>query len=140
MSQNANQLGTYKKQSLFGGWTRIEMLMQLYDRAVSSVTSAKEAQEQGDQNAYAKSFVDAQKTILAIHTGLKPDEHDVAFNIARLLHFVLTSLAEKKFDDAILILSQLRSGFGAISEEANALEQSGEIPPMETNDVYHASA
>ena len=140
MTNATKNLGKYKKQNLFGGWTRIEMLLQLYDRAISSISATKTALEADDQQSYAKFFVDSQKTILAIHTGLKPDEHDVAYNIARLLHFVLRCLEEKNFEQAILVMTELRAGFGAIAAEANELEQQGEISPMETNDVYQTMA
>ena len=139
MNPSKQVLGQYKKQSLFGGWTKVEMLLQLYDRAISSIAASQTALESNDQAGYAKFFVDAQKTILAIHSGLKPDEYDVAFNIARLLHFVLKSLEEKKFQESINVLTELRNGFAAIADEANMLEKSGEIPPMETNDVFSAT-
>jgi flagellin-specific chaperone FliS len=136
MSIAAKKLGAYKKQNVFSGWTRIDLLLQLYDRAVEKVTDTKSAMESGDNDGYVQSFVDSQKTILAIHSGLKADEHDVAFNVARLLHFVLQSLAEKKFDDAIKVLSELRDGFNAIHIEANELEASGQIPPMDPVDMF----
>lgn len=140
MSTATKKLGAYKKQDVFGGWTRIDLLLQLYDRAVEKVSDAKAAFEAEDTDAYVQSFVDSQKTILAIHSGLKADEHDVAFNVARLLHFVLQSLAEKKFDDAIKVLSELRDGFNAIETEANELENTGKIPPMKVIDIFQATA
>ncbi len=135
-----NKLAAYKRQEMFGGWTRIDLLLQLYDRAIEKTADAKLALETNNDDAYVQSFVDSQKTILAIHSGLKPDEHDVAFNVARLLHFVLQCLAEKKFDDAIKVLSELRDGFGAIAEEANELELNGEIPPMDDADMFRTTA
>ncbi len=139
MSNAARKLGAYSKQDVFGGWTRIDLLLQLYDRGIERVGNAKAALEAEDGDAYVQSFVDSQKTILAIHSGLKADEHDVAFNVARLLHFVLQSLADKKFDDAIKVLTELRNGFEAIAEEANELETSGKIPPMDTIDVFRTT-
>lgn len=127
-------VGAYNKQTLFGGWTRVEMLLQLYDRAIVSLGGASMALEADDQETYAKLFIDGQKAILAIHSGLKPDEHDVAYNVARLLHFVLTCLAEKNFDDAVKVLSELRDGFAAIADDANELEKTGVIPAMEAHD------
>ena len=139
MSNAASKLGAYKKQDIFGGWTRIDLLIQLYDRAIEKVSETKAAYESGDNDVYVQGFMDSQKTILAIHSGLKADEHDVAFNVARLLHFVLQSLAEKSFSDAIKVLSSLRDGFVAIEAEANELELSGNIPPMDTVDVFRTT-
>lgn len=132
-----NKLSSYNKQVLFGGWTRIDMLIQLYDRAIASLEGTSEALKVGDDATYTRLFLDAQKTILAIHTGLKPDEYEIAFNVARLLHFVLSSIEQKKFEDAILILQNLRDGFDGIAEEANELEKTGQVPAFETHDELH---
>ncbi|QEG23352.1 flagellar protein FliS [Mariniblastus fucicola] len=139
MSTATTKLGAYKKQDIFGGWTRIDLLLQLYDRAIEKMSDCQTALDANNDSAYVQSFVDAQKTVLAIHSGLKADEHDVAFNVARLLHFVLQSLADKKFADAIKVMKELRDGFGAIEAEANELELTGKIPPMDTVDMFRAT-
>lgn len=131
------KLNSYNKQVLFGGWTRIDMLIQLYDRAIASLEGTNEAMAVGDDATYARLFLDAQKTILAIHTGLKPDEYEIAFNVARLLHFVLSSIEQKNFEDAIMILQNLKEGFLGIAEEANELEKTGQVPAFETHDELH---
>ncbi len=133
-------LEAYKRQSVFGGWTRVEMLLQIYDRAISSVEGCKIASVNHDATAYAKNLIDAQKAILAIHSGLKPDEHDVAYNIARLLHFVLVSIEKKDFDGAGKVLLGLREGFAAVADEANQLERDGEIPAMPSDDSFRSMA
>ena len=133
-------LGAYKRQSVFGGWTRVEMLLQIYDRAISSIEACQIASLNHDVPAYAKSLIDSQKAILAIHSGLKPDEHDVAYNIARLLHFVLVSIEKKDFDGAVKVLLGLRQGFAAIVDEANQLERDGQIPAIPTDDSFRSMA
>lgn len=130
----------YRKQKLFGGWTRIEMLLAIYDKAIASLKSAEESLAAENGADYAEHVVAGQKAILAIHAGLKPDEHDVAFNVARLLHFVLTCLEQRKFGDAIKILTELRSGFAAIEQEANELEQAGQIPSVVDNESFATPA
>ncbi len=112
------------------------MLLALYERAIHNITNAKMAKAQSDESAFARHLIDAQRTILAIHSGLKPDEHDIASNIARLLHFVVSCLQKYEFDDAIKTLSSLHGGFEAIREEANRLEQDGEIPPLANDQAY----
>lgn len=137
MTNVKSKISSYNKQVLFGGWTRIDMLIQLYDRAIASLEGADDAMKSGDDATYARLFLDAQKTILAIHTGLKPDEYEIAFNVARLLHFALVSIENKKFEDAVMVLKNLRDGFDAISDEANDLERTGQIPAFETHDELH---
>lgn len=134
MTNVKSKLRSYNKQVLFGGWTRIDMLIQLYDRAIASLEGAQESMEAGDDATYARLFLDAQKTILAIHTGLKADEYEIAFNVARLLHFALVSIENRNFKDAIMVMSNLRDGFNGIADEANELERTGQIPSFETHD------
>lgn len=131
-------VGVYKKQSLLGGWTRADLLLQIYDRAIASVDACAQASQQQDAAVYTNAFLDAQKAILAIHSGLQPDEHDVAFNVARLLHFVLVSLENKDFDSAARVLQQLRNGFAAVANEVNEMEREGVIPAMPEDDILHA--
>ena len=103
----------YKKQSLLKGWTRVDLLLQIYDRAITSIEACGFANDNDDLPAYSRHFIDAQKAILAIHSGLKPDEDEVAFNVARLLHFAAIAIEKKEFEDAIKILRELRDGFAA---------------------------
>ena len=135
-----NGLGNYKKHSLVGGWTRIDMLLQVYDLAIGSLEACKVCFEQHDAAGYARHLVEAQKAMLVIHSGLKPDESEVAFNVARLLHFAMVAIEKADFVKALNVLGQLRQGYAAISDEANELERSGEIPPMPAVEAYQSIA
>ncbi len=130
----------YQIETMFGGWTRIDMLLALYDRAIASVRGAQMARESGNETLFADKFIDAQKCILAIHGGLKPDEFEIAFDIARLLHFVLTRLGEYDFDESARFLEKLRGSFEAIRDEATQLEKAGKIPPLELSSGLDAMA
>ena len=125
-SSNAYQIDT-----MLSGWTRIDMLLALYDRAIISVRSAQEAEAAENEKLFAEKFIDAHKCVLAIHGGLKPEECEMSFNIARLLHFIMTRISEHNFDEAVHFLEKLRSSFEAIREEATALERAGKIPSLE---------
>lgn len=129
-------VGAYKKQSLLGGWTRVDLLLQIYERAIASIEACKAASCNKDDLAYARHLIDSHKAILAIHAGLKPDEDQVAFNIARLLHYVLVSIEKKDFDAAVQVLGKLRDGFTAVADEVNQLEREGKIPAMPEDDTY----
>lgn len=133
-------VGTYRKQSLFGGWTRVDLLLQIYDKAIGELEAARDALSADDGANHATHLIKAQKAIVAIHAGLKPDEYEVAYNIARLLHFVLVSIENRQYDDALKVLTELRDGFSAVSNEVNELERSGEIPPMQSHDQFESIA
>jgi flagellar protein FliS len=130
----------YQIQSMFNGWTRIDMLLALYDRAIVSTRQAQEAQQANNDAMFAEKFIDAQRTILAIHSGLKPDEYELSHNIARLLHFIATRLSEHNFDEAVHFLEKLRNSFEQIREEATKLEIAGKLPSFELNGHVNQTA
>ena len=134
MKKPKNRPKNYAIQTQFGGWRRIDMLLAIYDKAIAAIRAVQEAVETNDNTTYAIRMAESQKCILAIHSGLKPDEHDVAYNIARLLHFVLLKLEEKNYGEAAHFLELLRSGFAQIYDEAVALEEQGVIPALMSND------
>lgn len=133
-------LGAYQKQTLSYGWTRAETLVQIYDRAIQSIEGCKAAIDSNDEIAFGGHIVKVHKTIVAIHAGLKVDEDEVAFNVARLLHFVTVLIEQQDWDRAISLLTQLRDSFAAIVDEANQLEREGVIPPMRQSDSYESLA
>lgn len=122
----------YKQMSnLMTGWTRIDMLLAIYDRGITAIRGADEAKNENDPHRQARHTLEAQKCILALHGGLNPDESEVALNVARLLNFVLLCLEQQRFSDAVQILEQLRSGFEAIHDDAVKMEREGKIPPLD---------
>ncbi len=135
-----NQLQNYQNQNIFSGWTRVDMLLEIYDCAITSFQQAKVSLEEQNEDAFGQHFLKGQKAILAIHSGLKPDEDEIAFNVARLLHFVLQKIEQQEFDDAVTVLISMRDGFAAIQKEANELEASGQIPPMPIADNFATNA
>jgi flagellin-specific chaperone FliS len=127
-------------ESMVNGWTRIDMLLALYQRSIDSVQAAKSAKESQSESSMGVFVLEAQKTILAIHSGLKADEDEVARNIARLLNFVLMRIEEQNFDEASRFLEQLHESFSAIRETAVELEASGAIPPISNANVIDTVA
>lgn len=118
----------YQKQNLSAARSRVETLLWMYDRAIVSLEACDNTRDK--PFSFAEHLLRAEKAILAIHAGLEPDKHEVAFNIARLLHFVSTCIEKQDFQAGIRILSNLREGFAAVAEEVNELERTGKIPPM----------
>ncbi len=123
----------YTAESLVNGWTRIDMLLALYDRAISAIRFAQRADETNDQQLLATQTIEANKFVLALHSGLNVDADPVAENVARLLNFSMSRFYEKDYDEAIRFLEKLRSTFDQIREEATALEKAGKIPPLKTD-------
>ncbi|MEM6473070.1 MAG: hypothetical protein AAF802_26145, partial [Planctomycetota bacterium] len=112
----------------------------LYGKAIEAVEACEIALQANEEQLYLKHAMSARKVFLAIHSGLKPEEDEVAFNIARLLHFVLISFDEKRFDECKRVLGQIREGFQRIADEANELERNGVIPPLVERDAFESIA
>jgi flagellar secretion chaperone FliS len=133
-------LHTYQTQKLQGGWTRAEMLLQVYDHAIVCIERCQAALRDNQPASYSKHLLKAYKAILALHSGLKAEEDEVAFNIARLLHFAIVCIEKKELEPALKILRDLRDSFAAIADQANELEAQGIIEPMPAEDTFTSHA
>ena len=122
------------------GWTRIEMLVALYDRAITTIQFAQFAEQQHDEPLMTSKLLEANRFVLGLHAGLNPENCEIAQNIGRLLNFVMLRLEERKFDEAVHFLQKLKSSFEEIQEEAVALEKSGQIPPLSADPGLNAIA
>lgn len=117
-------------KTMVQGWTRIEMLLELYDRTILAVESTKLAFESSDENATAVHRVSANRLLLGLYSGLDVDGCAIAGNVGRLLLFVMTQVAANEFDVAIEYLHRLQSSFAEIKDLAIDLEKKGQIPPV----------
>jgi flagellin-specific chaperone FliS len=126
-------VNSYQKHSIeamVNGWTRVEMLVALYDRAITTIEVAQRAEQQGDTSLLATKMLEANRFLLALHAGLNTEVCGIAKDVARLLNFVMLRLGQHNFDEAIRFLKELQSSFEQIQEQAMAMEKSGEIPPL----------
>lgn len=112
------------------GWTRVDMLVALYDRAITSIHFAQVADQQNDTPLMVNKLLEANRFILALHAGLNTEVCEIANHVARLLNFVMLRLEQRNFDEAVRFLKQLQSSFEQIREEAVTLEKAGKIPPL----------
>ena len=122
------------------GWTRIDMLLALYDRAITAVQASSLAKDANNESLMKTNILEAHKLILALHSGLKTEECEVAGNVARLLNFVMRRIEEHQFEEANHFLEQLHNSFSQIREEAIARERNGEIPPLDDANVVDTVA
>lgn len=128
---------SYSVQNQMSGWTRVDMLIAIYDRTIVAVKVMAEA-ENSNSKSFLENYLDVQKCLLTIHAGLKPDDDETAFNVARLIHFVSVLLEKRDYDNAVRILETLRNGFEAVREDATRLELEGKIPPLDLTTSYNA--
>lgn len=117
-------------ETMVGGWTRIEMLIALYDKTIIAIESAKLALADGRTNDWAKQQVEANRLLLGLFSGLDLNNCEIAQNVGRILTYVAGRLADKDFDECLRQLSRLHQSFVGIKNEAVSLEKEGKLPPI----------
>ncbi len=108
---------TYRDQSA-QGWTRIEMLLELYDAALMALESCQEAAAQNDQATLNANALRAQRILLGLLSGIDITQGEIAANPARLCLFALDCIQREEFADAHRVLGILRDAFHSIAPEA----------------------
>ena len=126
-----NVASIYKTQQAKTSWTRIEMLLELYDFAIASLEALRDKKEDSGypEQDRARDLLRAQKAIWGIYSGLD-EESEISQNVMRLLLFVSMSVEKADYEPALNVVNNLRQAFASIKEEANRLEHSGDIPPL----------
>ncbi len=126
------------RQSTATSWTRIDMLLALYDGALFATQHAKQAVRQGDATALARHQPHSQRLITELIAGVDVEQGELARNVHRLLMFCLmqtTGRSAEEWAAAVSILKQLREAFMQIRDEAARMEHSGQIPKLDFDSV-----
>ncbi|MEL7497665.1 MAG: flagellar protein FliS [Planctomycetota bacterium] len=135
---------TYQQQDLVenmvSGWTRVEMLIALYERAIAAVESAAASSESGELADEINFRFESRRTIFGLFTGLDTENCEIANNIGRLLTFIMACIEERKYDDAIRFLKPLHNSFTEIKNIAVKLEKQGKIPPIQSAATFEQIA
>lgn len=131
----SHPLNAYKKQ-MSVAWTRIEMLLALYNGAISQLNRAIESLAQGDTDAATQNRLKASRIVMEILGGVDMQYGELPANIVRLCTFVISEIGKQDRESlrsAISVLETLRQGFEDIKQEAIALEGEGKIPAIDVN-------
>lgn len=134
----------YRKQEVSTGWTRIELLLALYDKALERLDLAEAALGAGDTSGATTQLIKTQLILTALASGVEPgaDPQNGA-NVLRLYEYAAHELRQPRPEgiaNARKVLRTLREGFEAIRGEANELERTGRIPSAEHLQMIHATA
>lgn len=128
-----NMRHTAYRQSTATSWTRIDMLLALYDGSLFAVQHALQAIQVGKQDKLITHRHRAQRLITELLAGVDAEQGELANNVYRLLMFCLMQTTESTADEwksVASILQQLRDAFAEIRDEAARLEQIGQIPKL----------
>lgn len=126
-------LRAYQRQQTGSGWTRIDLLLALYDGAIDRLEAALRALAQ-DQDSAAQPLLRRVELIVAgMVAGTNPEGDDSSQNLLRLYDYVIRCLraaGPRELHSALSVLRTLREGFQGIREEALRLERTGAVPPV----------
>jgi flagellar secretion chaperone FliS len=138
-----NPYRAYQQQQSLTGWSRIDMLLALYDGAIERLDKAIALLNQGQDKAAEPLLIRVQLIVGALVSGMAENGTETQANLYRLYEFVLHSIRTGGLDNlraAKNTLSTLREGFQGIRAEAVHLERNGTIPPMDVLRNVHATA
>jgi flagellar protein FliS len=115
-------------------WTRVDMLILVYDQAVSALSEGAQLLEQNRRAELPAVKLRAMKTLLAIAEGLNLQQGELPIQVLRLVVFALDQVrieSAEAWRSAESVISTLRSGFLEIQDEARRDEYEGRIPALD---------
>lgn len=111
--------------------SRIDLLLALYDGVLARLSKAEMALTNGDVPVATPYMAKAQILVTELAAGVRLDvDEQMGANMLRLYEFVVNELRTPRLAsvrNAVKVLNTMREGFEGIREEANRLEQSGEL-------------
>jgi len=116
-------------------WTRIDMLLVIYEAAIEALDSGVNILESQDHSDLPQARIDAQRRVLLIAEGLSIDEDPTAAHIMNLCVFVLDQIQTDSLENwktSVKLIETLHEGFQEIADDARELERTGQIPQLET--------
>lgn len=126
------------------GWTRMDLLLALYDKALERLDRAEAALRANDPETAIPQIAKTQLIVSALASGVRVEVNPEAnTNMLRLYEFVSHELVKASVgavESARKVLRTLREGFEAVRTEANELERSGQLPTADQLQMVHATA
>lgn len=137
-----NPYTSYQRQTT-PAWTRVDMLLALFDGGIERCEQAVAALERSDSRTAKQLLVKARLIVLGLASGVAVDGDPVTTTFLQLYEFAQHALSQGSVEDvrgALNVLRILREGFQKIRSEAADLERSGLIPPINNTSTLRALA
>jgi len=115
-------------------WTRIDMLILIYDQAVTTLNEGARLLEQNRLAELPPVSLKAMRVLIAIADGLDMAKGELPGQILRLVVFALDQIKGQSVEgwrSAATVMSTLREGFLEIQDEARSDEYEGRIPALD---------
>ncbi|MBA4065275.1 MAG: hypothetical protein C0501_16500 [Isosphaera sp.] len=134
----------YRRHDEPAGWTRMDMLLALYDGALSRLDRAEAALAAGESAAAAGLLSRVQLILSSLASDVRPDVNpEAGANMLRLYEYAVNELRRAKVENVgnvRKVLKTLREGFEAVRTEANELERTGRLPAAAAATAVHVTA
>ena len=134
----------YRNQDQPSGWTRIDVLLALYDGALERMDKASAALAANDRPAALPLLAKAQLIVSELAAGVRLDvDEKMGINMLRLYEFVTYELSlatPEHIGNARKIMVTLREGFEAIRPQAIEMERTGQVVAADSLRMFHAMA
>lgn len=128
----ANPYDTYRHQRA-ASWTRVDMIVALYDETLNRIEEATEALNRDNQIESRQQCLRILRLIACLRSGVDAEAGSLSQNVLRLYNFVdrcVTSGTRQDLELARKILSPVRESFHEIRDTVAGLEKAGEIPGL----------
>ncbi len=121
------------RQASATSWTRIDMLLALYDATLFAVEHGVQAIQAANEKSLIEYRFRSQRLITELLSGVDTEQGELPENVHRLLMFCLMQTcgeSEEEWSSAASIIAELKGAFRTIRDQAVQLEQSGSIPAL----------
>lgn len=118
------------QRSAAGAWTRIDLLLTVYDVGIQTAQGALNALAIDDDAAATRQRLKFYRVLMQILDGLDT-RYEATQNIQRLALYMFDRSTSGQAEDwrtVLKILQVLREGFGAIRDQAVEMESEGLTP------------
>lgn len=115
-------------------WTRIDMLLLVYEQAVSTLHEGARLLEEHRESELPPVRLKAMKTLLLIAEGLNLECGELPVQILRLVVFAIDQIntpSAETWRSAARVMNTLREGFLEIQDQARRDEYEGRIPALD---------
>jgi flagellin-specific chaperone FliS len=139
-----NPYNAYRQQSESpSAWTRIDVLLALFDKGILRLEQAHQALTAGDRAGALGLLCKAQLAVMSLASCIDPASPQ-GVDMLRLYEFATHAMSLATADDVLAarnVLGTLRQGFRSIRAEAADLERRGALPAAsETLQLVQATA
>jgi len=129
------------QRSAASAWTRIDLLLTVYDVGIQTAHGALNALAKGDEDAATRHRLKFYRVLMQILDGLDT-KYETTHNIQRLALYMFDRAGKGRAADwqsVLKILGVLRDGFAAIRDEAIDLESRGLVPSVHATSAVNVS-